>query len=882
MNLDSVFPNILENQNFIFLKNNWKIISKELLLNNTGTVKFFANGVSFKERLLGSAEVEIEIADQFFNFTKFNIGLPGISIIQGNGQLEINDEFPQFNGQVYASSENTRELFEWMGADLNIVPQGRLNNFEYTGLIRITPNVLQAYNFNSIIDSTTINGSLGVALQRRTAFSADINVDRLNFDSYILSDQLIDYINDTSISILESFDTNINFSINELTLFGQNINNMKVDLGLLDGVLAAREISIQDIAGTQATFTGIASDFSNNMTGTGIVNIYSDDPRKLFQYSNVSFIESSANLGALIFNAKLDGNLNDFDLDVGAKLGDMKLRLSGDVNDLRRSPIVDINFNATHPSLSNFVANFNKNFKDSEIEIGKLNIDGFIKGGLEKFSLDLLGEVGGSNIKVVGEIGNEGSFIYSLNLSINDENIYSKFPKLDPLVFDKNSFHDSSFDAFIQGDFAKLSVSQFDLLVGQSKISGNFDVLFDRSRPQIFIDILEAEIDIDSYFTDKIISTDETDWSPEWPGSLIQYNLLDLIDLKLSVNSKKFTLFDTSIENSKFIAEIKGGDLSVGPFTGDLFKGKLNATLSASREEIPKINLFLSIKDADITDAPKIPFIISPTTGVLELILDINAEGESVRELASNIDGKLDIKLEEGNLVGLNFSNLFQDILDLKNITGFSEVLEDSFSDHETRYSEIHSVALINGGVLNLDTFSAVLSGASILAQGNLEIPRKRSNIDFSISLVDDLEPPPFMLKVSGPWNTPRTTIRARELQYWVTDNLGLALGDTDQFFGSIENKILDEDGVNKSKENLIEENISSGLNLDQTIGVILGFENDCQNKVNDEGGFNNDEGGFNNECDALSEEPLGLKDSPDSVDEMRNFLNNLSRNPNR
>ena len=84
----------------------------------------------------------------------------------------------------------------------------------------------------------------------------------------------------------------------------------------------------------------------------------------------------------------MDGSLNDLDLDVSAKLGDMKLRLLGDVNDLSRSPTVDINFNTSHPSLSNFVSNFNENFKDSEIEIGKLNIDGFINGGLEKFSLD--------------------------------------------------------------------------------------------------------------------------------------------------------------------------------------------------------------------------------------------------------------------------------------------------------------------------------------------------------------------------------------------------------------------------------------------------------------------------------------------------------------
>ena len=216
--------------------------------------------------------------------------------------------------------------------------------------------------------------------------------------------------------------------------------------------------------------------------------------------------------------------------------------------------------------------------------------------------------------------------------------------------------------------------------------------------------------------------------------------------------------------------------LVLDPIHAGLYGGKLEARVEVNAGEIPSVQVKAELEEVDLARAPQVPWAFFPVSGSALLVradLNLTAEGESERELMSSLDGKLVVSAEGGRLAGLSFARLAAAIEAVADVANLPTLLQDAVAGGETEFVSLNGEATVSDGVVTFDTLTAEVDGALLSGQGTVELPRRRTSLDFTVVLVDRPELPPFAMEVAGPWTAPRKSIRSRDLQGWVARRIG-------------------------------------------------------------------------------------------------------------
>ena len=316
-------------------------------------------------------------------------------------------------------------------------------------------------------------------------------------------------------------------------------------------------------------------------------------------------------------------------------------------------------------------------------------------------------------------------------------------------------------------------MTKFDLLVSDTKINGNAKIQTDHSPPKLLADIITGSVDIDGFMNNSIENIDSESSRPEWSRKQVSFNFLESLDANINFRSKEITLGTLSFVKPNITIEVENGLLSIEANETTFYGGELKASVLASENPIPSIEIKTSINNLDLGKIHSIPWLFSPKSGKVVAIINLNAEGESEREFVSNMDGKITLIANNGIIEGLNFSNLSEHIENLKNIENFTPLLKTSMNSDQTTFSFIDVIATVNDGVITFDKLIADLDGASVFGRGGIELTRRMAEIDLSVSLNGELQNRPFSVELNGPLQMPRKTIRSRNLQNWVVNNIG-------------------------------------------------------------------------------------------------------------
>ncbi|MDA1132109.1 MAG: AsmA family protein, partial [Proteobacteria bacterium] len=745
--------------------------------NVEGTLAVTVEATTFRGRLVRGAEFAAELGDGTVRVSAFHAELPGITDISGNGVLTAADGAPQFDGELALRSDNARELLAWLGIDPVAVPPDRLNSLSYAGRLRMGPDLIQAYGFEARVDTTGFRGAVGVALRERPAFSIDAVIDRLNLDSYRL---FAPPSPDAApapfeLSVLDRFDTDIRLRADEITWRGVRAEGLWIDLGLLGGVLTMREITVAGLAGARGTLTGIANGFSSTVAGTGTINVAAADASGLARLAGFPPGIAPERMGEFMFNARLDGDQSNLAVDMGALLGGAQLRLQGAVRDLGPEPQLDLAFAATHADLAELLELFGLGGASPGDDGGEVDLRGFVEGDLGALAVGLSGEMAGATVGLSGEVAARDNPSWDVQFQVRHADASAWLARLGVPYRAARPLGEISVRMAVDGEPERIRVRGLDAVVAGTEFAGEGELRLDGPRPSLVADLIAGDIDLDGILPAPPAQSGRPA-RREWSGQPIPFDALTEMDLDISFAAGSVRVMGLDLEVPNVSARLADGHLVLSPVHAGLYGGKLNADAEVVAGDVPRVAVRAELVDGELAQAPRIPWAFSPISGTARVVARFEAVGESERELVSSVDGTLLVEASGGRFAGLRITGLGASVESLADVADLQELLQQSVAGGETAFATFDGEATINDGIVTLETLTADLEGASLTGRGTVELARRRSDLDFTVVLVDRPSMPPFALEVAGPWDAPRKSVRSRDLQAWVTRRIGEAV----------------------------------------------------------------------------------------------------------
>lgn len=190
--------------------------------------------------------LELDVAPGVLTVQRASALFPGGADASVAGRVTADGDGLRFDGHVVAGADNLRSVLEWAGADIGNLPGDRLRRAQISTEVVVVKDVVNLTSIDLRLDAARATGLAAIAVRPRPSFSLDLAVEQLNLDGYRLPGGL------SSLGWLTDFDTNARLHADALTVGGAVARDVLLDLTLLGGKLALKQLSIGDYDGLRA------------------------------------------------------------------------------------------------------------------------------------------------------------------------------------------------------------------------------------------------------------------------------------------------------------------------------------------------------------------------------------------------------------------------------------------------------------------------------------------------------------------------------------------------------------------------------------------------------------------------------------------------------
>ena len=772
----------------------------------SGSLALGVEAISFRQRSVRQIGVEAEFGGGEVAISRASAQLPGVSQISATGALRAVDQKPQFDGDVSGRSDNLRDLMVWLGLDRSEIPADRLRTLAFEGKVRALPGLLQAYGFDLRFDTTRVSGAVGYAFRERPAFSVDVAVDRIDFDSYrrrpLPADaaQAREAVAEEGApagppvwAVLQDFDTEIKFRLAELVYNDEQVRGIALDLGLLGGVLTVREAAVEDLAGATFSLTGIAGGFDGRVGGGGNVKISADDPTGLARLTNTDLGLSWDQLGPLVFNASVDGDQDKLTLDLGMTAGETDLWVRGGLVAIAEEPAMDVAFGAGHPSLTRALRALGLTGAEAgrPLPEGPVALRGTAAGTLADLQIELTGQVAGIDVGLVGSLGADEALAYRFQGSVSHESAAVMLAGFGIGPADARDYGPLRLRGAVDGNGQRAAVSGLQASLGPTEVTGDLAIAFAGERPRIEARLAATHVPLVRFLPQSagrspaggepaIGPAGGANGRRNWSVDPIHLDFLAAADVALDFEAEGMEAWGYAFEEPVLKAQSRDGSLEVEAFHAGAFGGEIDLALDLTGGTVPAMEGVLVLTGADLGMLPSLGWEIGIASGTGDIRFALRSQGASERELVANLAGTVDVAAADGTLTGFSLGVLQARLGTVKDVAELNAVLQQAMTGGETPYELLNATGQVEGGVVTFESLAADLAFGSIEGGGAVDLPRRRGSLEMQFLFAEFPEAEDLGLSLSGPWDSPRRAIEAQALKAYIAARPPVVVVDAD------------------------------------------------------------------------------------------------------
>ena len=758
----------------------------------SGSFNVEVEALTYNDALVRQGTISGAIIDGTVEFGRIAALLPGGSDVTMSGTLVTVEGQPRFEGQLEAASDNLRALLAWLELEPDAVPADRLRKLGLTANMRLTPDLMQAYRVDLRLDASRITGGIAYAVRQRTAFSVDLDIDRLNLDAYLPAESLVGDGGDTpepgvaqtpaeaSLAMLETIDTNVTLRVGELTYNRIRVKGLSLDSSLVGGVLTITDARVGDVAGAALNLVGSASGFAAAPKFAGSMEIIATDPGGLMQLAGLAWPVLSDRLGPFNLRGDVKRGADGLLVDLSGTAAGTSLGLTGAVASLALEAPLKLRFELANPRLADLVAQID------EVEVGPwgdmpielvADLDGTLVGDL---AVVVTATAGGGGMAAAGAVQALADVGYDLRIKVQHPDMAGLINNLGidyrPAATNLGGL---TLETSMNGDLDEAVFRGLKVRAGPMAVEGNATVRLGGARPWVKADLRASQILVDLFLpVERSESTSSGSGSSgsgseHWSRAPIDLGALGAMDGEIDLAAVAIDYGNYHFTESSLHLGLDSGVLTIDPLVSGLYGGNVEFRARIADVETPTIDLTFALDSADILEALRANAGIDRVTGRFAASGDMTSQGRSQYELVSSLNGDMRFAARDGVFRGIDLRSLSDRMKELDRTTNFVQLIQISTSDGETSYTVLDGTVRITDGVGRTNDLRALMDAAEGRGAGEINLPRWFLDLQTEMRLSEHPNAPPLGLNLKGPIDAPSRDVKARELEAYIAQRVG-------------------------------------------------------------------------------------------------------------
>lgn len=300
----------------------------------------------------------------------------------------------------------------------------------------------------------------------------------------------------------------------------------------------------------------------------------------------------------------------------------------------------------------------------------------------------------------------------------------------------------------------------------------NFEANTGGATPDIKASLYFEDINLNGYKSSKGLlgNAEEPSEAPanknhsspfEWSEEPIDLSVLDSANLNVKFKASSFKF--NEIETGKMMVNsyLRNSKLTVNVGEANVYGGKITSEIVVDNSLIkPEYSSKVNVEKLNFSEVP-IDFVTSLLVkGSADFSVDLESEGNNLRNIISNLGGKVFISSKNGGIRGVDLASMISGLASKFNINTRGEDSKKKMS-----YDEISGDFFINKGVLSNDNLVLKSDVFNFAGDGNIDLnnltidynlkpkyskdfTKNKGVLDVPVSISGDLRKPVFRLEV--------------------------------------------------------------------------------------------------------------------------------------
>ena len=210
---------------------------------------------------------------------------------------------------------------------------------------------------------------------------------------------------ESPLAFLETFDSNINLNVGELTFKATPLRGLSAELGLAGGKLNVHRASVRDLAGAKLSVSGKGKGFAGNPNGQMKFRLRAKLIDGLARLCGIELPLPPKRLKGLTLDGDIKGNAQGVTFNLQSSLNGLKANLSGKAAGLPDKAKTDAILDIRHGSIASLSRTLDLGIQPLAQSDTPLIFGGTIKGDATALNVNLKADLAGGQVRITGADG---------------------------------------------------------------------------------------------------------------------------------------------------------------------------------------------------------------------------------------------------------------------------------------------------------------------------------------------------------------------------------------------------------------------------------------------------------------------------------------------
>ncbi len=753
----------------------------------SATLETKIDAIVYRGGVVRQARLNTELADGSVTISQATAQFPGGAQASLLGFVSAAEAGPKFEGQGELSADDFRAFLQWAGIDVASVPQDRLRKMTGSVSIDATPENVTLTDIDVSVDVSRMRGGVAIAVRERLGFGVGLSLDKLNVDAYLPAPQAAgaagtpddaasadtasggkDAKGDTGpggLAALNAFDAILQLKVGEVVLRDQRLSGINLDATLQGGTLELRDMSVESLAGANASVNGRVDGLAGAPKADVTINIDARNGDRLLALAGV---DVPAKLGATKVDGTLQGDMQNLTVDLALDAMGARMRAAGNLGILAIPPNYDVTLDINHPDAADFAARVRGEETAGTAKFGALAARASMRGDLSASDIDATIGVGPGEISARGRLTDLAAGSPQGSLAINaahpDMAAFTRLlsPDYRPSKADLGSFALKTELALATN---AMTLDNLEGNAGPVGFKGSANVDTGGTRPNVVASLETGEIVVDWFLPTQAGTASAASngrgsavagasanggsgaraGAQRWSREPIELSALRAIDADIKLSSPAITYTNIRVDEPRLSIALDDGVLDLSELSGKAFGGEFNMTGQVAAGDVPTMRYAMRVENADaakflgegasgergVMSVLDLLFPVSDVklaSGRLGADLDVTSRGRSEFEMISNLAGKGAMRFRDAVVEGIDVCQISDQLDRLNGIEGFLGLAssgrggQTKIANFDGRFDLAQGVATLPQQQINADCAAVAFSGNTNLPAWTVDI----------------------------------------------------------------------------------------------------------------------------------------------------------------